>query len=121
MAGAMAEMERVIEGASDRLIAEADLSGVAVASNPATVTVAVGQMAGAGALRHAKMFAEYAIWCDGRLVALVCDDHLFLKLTFGVPRRGSPDKVVTDVSPGPAPPAIPTDPAASAGLPENRR
>ena len=92
-----------------------------MASDPGTVAFAVEQMAGAGALRHARMFGEYAIWCDGKLVALVCDDQLYLKPTFGAASAGSPDQVVTGVSPGPAPPAIPPDPAASAGLPENRR
>ena len=54
-----------------------------MASDPGTVAFAVEQMAGAGALRHARMFGEYAIWCDGKLVALVCDNQLFLKPTAG--------------------------------------
>jgi TfoX/Sxy family transcriptional regulator of competence genes len=28
-----------------------------------------------------KMFGEYALYLDGKVVALVCDDQLFLKLT----------------------------------------
>ena len=28
-----------------------------------------------------KMFGEYALYCDGRVVALVCDDTLFVKIT----------------------------------------
>ncbi len=28
-----------------------------------------------------KMFGEYALYCDGRVVALVCDDTLFVKMT----------------------------------------
>lgn len=54
-----------------------------MASDPATAAFAVEQMAGAGVLRHAAMFGEYAIWCDGKLVALVCDDQVFLKPTAG--------------------------------------
>lgn len=27
------------------------------------------------------MFGEYAIYCDGKVVALVCDDELFVKPT----------------------------------------
>jgi TfoX/Sxy family transcriptional regulator of competence genes len=27
------------------------------------------------------MFGEYAIYCDGKVVALVCDDQLFVKQT----------------------------------------
>jgi TfoX/Sxy family transcriptional regulator of competence genes len=30
-----------------------------------------------------KMFGEYAIYLDGKVVALVCDDQLFLKPTPG--------------------------------------
>lgn len=28
-----------------------------------------------------KMFGEYALYCEGRVVALVCDDTLFVKMT----------------------------------------
>lgn len=28
-----------------------------------------------------KMFGEYAVYCDGKVVALVCDDTLFVKST----------------------------------------
>lgn len=28
-----------------------------------------------------KMFGEYAIYCEGKIVALVCDDQLFIKPT----------------------------------------
>ena len=30
-----------------------------------------------------KMFGEYALYLDGKVVALVCDDQLFLKPTPG--------------------------------------
>ena len=30
-----------------------------------------------------KMFGEYALYLDGKVVALVCDDQLFVKLTPG--------------------------------------
>jgi TfoX/Sxy family transcriptional regulator of competence genes len=54
-----------------------------MASKQGTVDFIVGQMAGAGAVSAKKMFGEYAIYCDGKLVALVCDDQLFLKPTAG--------------------------------------
>lgn len=38
-------------------------------------------MATAGNIRSRKMFGEYAIYCDDKVVALVCDDQLFLKIT----------------------------------------
>ena len=28
-----------------------------------------------------KMFGEYALYCDGKVVGLVCDDNLFIKIT----------------------------------------
>ena len=28
-----------------------------------------------------KMFGEYALYCDTKVVALVCDDQLFVKIT----------------------------------------
>ncbi len=39
------------------------------------------QMSGAGAIRSQKMFGEYAIYCDEKLVALVCDNQVFAKIT----------------------------------------
>ena len=27
------------------------------------------------------MFGEYALYCDGKVVALVCDDALYVKIT----------------------------------------
>ena len=35
----------------------------------------------AGEVTFKKMFGEYAIYLDDKLVALVCDDHLMLKPT----------------------------------------
>ncbi len=28
-----------------------------------------------------KMFGEYALYCDGKVVGLVCDDTLYIKIT----------------------------------------
>lgn len=39
------------------------------------------QMEGAGVITARPMFGEFGVYCDGRLVALVCDDQLFLKPT----------------------------------------
>ncbi len=41
------------------------------------------QIADAGCVSFRKMFGEYAIYCDERVVALVCDDRLFVKQTPG--------------------------------------
>ena len=39
------------------------------------------QMAGAGEISYRKMFGEYAVYCGGKVVALVCDNQLFVKPT----------------------------------------
>jgi len=52
-----------------------------MASQQSTVNFIVEQMARAGAVSARKMFGEYGLFCDGRMVALVCDDQLFVKPT----------------------------------------
>ena len=32
-------------------------------------------------IRARKMFGEYALYCGDKVVALVCDDQLFVKIT----------------------------------------
>ena len=54
-----------------------------MASAQATVDYLIEQMHAAGAVSSRKMFGEYAIYCDGRMPALVCDDRLFVKITPG--------------------------------------
>lgn len=39
------------------------------------------QIRGAGVITYRKMFGEYAVYCDGKVVALVCDNQLFVKPT----------------------------------------
>ncbi|MBA4108814.1 MAG: TfoX domain-containing protein [Leptothrix sp. (in: Bacteria)] len=34
-----------------------------------------------GRLLHKKMFGEYALYLDGKVIAFVCDNHLFVKPT----------------------------------------
>jgi DNA transformation protein and related proteins len=41
------------------------------------------QMDGAGQVSFKKMFGEYAIYCDEKVVVLVCDNQLFIKPTAG--------------------------------------
>ena len=52
-----------------------------MASNQKTVDYIVEQVARAGAVAGRKMFGEYAIFCDSKMVALICDDQLFIKPT----------------------------------------
>ena len=39
------------------------------------------QIGAAGQVSYRKMFGEYAVYCDGKVVALVCDNQFFLKPT----------------------------------------
>lgn len=54
-----------------------------MASQQGTVDFIVEQMAEAGAITARKMFGEYGIYCDGKMVALVCNDTLYVKPTVG--------------------------------------
>lgn len=52
-----------------------------MATKQATVDFLTEQMANAGQIRWRKMFGEYTIYCNDKVVALVCDDKLFVKPT----------------------------------------
>jgi len=52
-----------------------------MASQQKTVDFILEQIADAGMVSAKKMFGEYAIYCDEKVVALVCDDRLFVKPT----------------------------------------
>ncbi|MCX7004936.1 MAG: TfoX/Sxy family protein [bacterium] len=54
-----------------------------MASDKSFVEFIVYQMGNAGCISHKKMFGEYALYCDGKVVALVCDNQLFVKPTKG--------------------------------------
>lgn len=52
-----------------------------MASDPGYVAFVLDQIGGLTGLSHKKMFGEYGLWLDGKIVALVCDDQLLLKPT----------------------------------------
>ena len=52
-----------------------------MASKQSVVDFILEQIAGAGAVSARKMFGEYALYCDAKLVALIADDELFVKPT----------------------------------------
>lgn len=52
-----------------------------MASEPNFVEYVVGQLEHLGEVSARKMFGEYAIYHKEKLVALVCDDQLFVKPT----------------------------------------
>lgn len=58
-----------------------ETKGVTMASKQETVDYLLGQIRDAGELRSLRMFGEYGIYCDDKMVALVCDDMLYVKPT----------------------------------------
>ena len=54
-----------------------------MASDQSFVDFIVDQIEGVGQITYKKMFGEYAIYCEGKVVALVCDNRLFIKPTEG--------------------------------------
>ena len=52
-----------------------------MASDQSIVDFLADQMSEAGDITSRKMFGEYAIYCSGKVVALVCDNQLFVKPT----------------------------------------
>lgn len=54
-----------------------------MATSQSTIEYILEQMAEAGVVTAKKMFGEYGLYCDGKIVALVCEDQLFVKPTKG--------------------------------------
>ncbi len=54
-----------------------------MASSQATVDFILEQISKAGDVASRKMFGEWAVYRGGTLVALICDDRLFVKPTPG--------------------------------------
>jgi len=55
----------------------------AIGSQSGFVDYVCDQLSDAGNVSARKMFGEYAVYCEGKVVALVCDDQLFVKPTPG--------------------------------------
>ena len=52
-----------------------------MATHQSTVDFITSQIDNAGMITSRKMFGEYALYCEGKVVAFICDDSLFLKPT----------------------------------------
>ena len=52
-----------------------------MASNESFVTFVTEQIENAGVITSRKMFGEYALYCNGKVVALICDNRLYVKPT----------------------------------------
>lgn len=55
-----------------------------MASSPDLVQYIVDQCGGAGEMVARKMFGDYGLYCDGKIVGLICDDCLYIKPTDAV-------------------------------------
>jgi TfoX/Sxy family transcriptional regulator of competence genes len=54
-----------------------------MASDKSFVEFIADQMGSAGIITCKQMFGEYAVYCNGKVVALICDNQLFVKPTQG--------------------------------------
>jgi TfoX/Sxy family transcriptional regulator of competence genes len=52
-----------------------------MATKQTTVDYILDQLVSIGDVSTRKMFGEYALYSDGKVVGLVCDDTLYIKIT----------------------------------------
>lgn len=52
-----------------------------MASNADFVQYIADQCAEAGEITTRKMFGDYGIYCNGKIIGLICDDRFYLKPT----------------------------------------
>jgi len=52
-----------------------------MASHADFIEYVVEQIENAGIITYRKMFGEYALYANGKVVALICDNRLFIKPT----------------------------------------
>ena len=52
-----------------------------MSTKQSTIDYLLDQLLGAGDVRARKMFGEYALYLDDKVVALVCNQQLFAKIT----------------------------------------
>lgn len=52
-----------------------------MATRKETIAFILDQIGGAGEVSVKAMFGEYGVYCDGKFVALVCDDQFYIKPT----------------------------------------
>ena len=52
-----------------------------MATDSGFIEFIVDQLENTGSITYRKMFGEFALYCEGKVVALVCDNQLFIKPT----------------------------------------
>lgn len=54
-----------------------------MATDARTAAHVLDQIAGAGAVSVRRMFGEYSVYLDGKVIGLICDNQFFVKPTPG--------------------------------------
>jgi DNA transformation protein and related proteins len=52
-----------------------------MSTSQSTVDFILDQLSQIDSISTRKMFGEYALYCKGKVVGLICDDTLFIKIT----------------------------------------
>ena len=52
-----------------------------MASNLEFVEYVCDQISGAGSITYKKMFGEYGVYCDGKVIGVICENQFFVKKT----------------------------------------
>lgn len=52
-----------------------------MASSQSFVDIITENMRDAGVITSKKMFGEYAVYCNAKVLGFICDDNLFIKPT----------------------------------------
>lgn len=52
-----------------------------MATQSSTIDYILDQLASVPIVRSRKMFGEYALYCNDKVVALVCNDEMYVKIT----------------------------------------
>jgi hypothetical protein len=52
-----------------------------MSTSQSTIDFLLDQLSDLGNVHARKMFGEYALYCEDKVVALVCDNQLFVKIT----------------------------------------
>lgn len=65
-----------------------------MASNLQFVEYVCDQIACAGEIRYRKMFGDYTLYCNDKVIGLICDDQLFIKPTKAGEKRIPYAKIV---------------------------
>lgn len=59
-----------------------------MASDLSFVEYVLEQASGAGEMTYKKMFGEYGVYCDGKIIGVICDNILYVKKTeAGIAKR----------------------------------